>query len=73
MGLPEPTDNLDGYENARLTKLAESLKDKKYMLIHGTLDDNVHYQQGMLWARTLERHDILFKQIVSVNFVITIL
>lgn len=65
MGLPAAADNLGGYENARLTKLAENLRNKKYMLIHGTLDDNVHYQQGMLLARTLERHDILFKQIVS--------
>lgn len=68
MGLPDVSDNLEGYENARLTKLADKLRNKKYMLVHGTLDDNVHYQQGMLLARTLERQDILFKQIVSTNF-----
>lgn len=35
------------------------------MLIHGTLDDNVHYQQGALLAKALEREDIQFEQIVS--------
>lgn len=37
--------------------------NKTYMLVHGTLDDNVHFQQGMLLARALERKDIQFKEI----------
>lgn len=37
--------------------------NKTYMLVHGTLDDNVHFQQGMLLARELERKDIQFKEI----------
>lgn len=63
MGLPETNDI--GYSKSRLSTRAEQLRGKKYLLVHGTLDDNVHYQQAMILAKNLERHDILFKQIVS--------
>lgn len=63
--LPLAEDNLEGYIRSRLSTLYEGFRNKKYFLIHGTLDDNVHYQQAMVLARTLEQHDILFKQQVS--------
>lgn len=63
MGLP--TTNEGGYANSRLSTRAQKLRGKKYLLVHGTLDDNVHYQQAMILAKNLERYDILFKQIVS--------
>lgn len=63
MSLPETNDI--GYSKSRLSTRAEQLRGKKYLLVHGTLDDNVHYQQAMILAKNLERHDILFKQIVS--------
>ncbi|CAD7080974.1 unnamed protein product [Hermetia illucens] len=58
-----PTANPQGYENSRLTKIATNLNGKQYMLVHGTLDDNVHYQQAMVLAKVLEQNDIMFKQI----------
>ncbi|KRG06654.1 venom dipeptidyl peptidase 4 isoform X2 [Drosophila mojavensis] len=61
MGLPET--NEIGYANSRLSTRAQKLRGKKYLLVHGTSDDNVHYQQAMILAKNLERHDILFKQI----------
>ncbi|XP_023171383.2 venom dipeptidyl peptidase 4 isoform X2 [Drosophila hydei] len=61
MGLPET--NEVGYANSRLSTRAQKLRGKKYLLVHGTSDDNVHYQQAMILAKNLERHDILFKQI----------
>ncbi|XP_065361054.1 venom dipeptidyl peptidase 4 isoform X2 [Calliphora vicina] len=61
MGLPSI--NELGYSASRLSTKATQLRGKKFLLIHGTLDDNVHYQQAMILAKNLERHDILFKQI----------
>lgn len=67
MGLPTSEDNLKAYEDAQLLKRYDGLRDKEYFLIHGTHDDNVHYQQSMLWSKELERHDILFRQQVSLD------
>lgn len=61
MGLPK--DNSPGYEQSRLTALYDKFRNRKYMLVHGTFDDNVHFQQAMQLSRTLETHDIMFKQV----------
>ncbi|OAD59163.1 Venom dipeptidyl peptidase 4 [Eufriesea mexicana] len=60
MGLP--TDNVHGYERSQLLNKVDNIKTKMYYLIHGTLDDNVHYQQSLLLAKVLEQKDILFRQ-----------
>lgn len=62
MGLPTKTDNIQGYEQAQLLNKVENIKNKMYYLIHGTLDDNVHYQQSLMLAKVLEQKDILFRQ-----------
>ena len=38
MGSPSPQDNYIGYERADLMKKVDSLKSKKFFLIHGTAD-----------------------------------
>ncbi|XP_063699180.1 venom dipeptidyl peptidase 4-like [Culicoides brevitarsis] len=60
MGTPE--ENPVGYEKGDLTQRAKDMKGHEYLLIHGNADDNVHYQQAMVWARALELEDVLFEQ-----------
>ncbi|XP_076290465.1 venom dipeptidyl peptidase 4 [Lasioglossum baleicum] len=62
MGLPTPDDNLGGYNRTDVTRRVEGIRGKKFMLIHGTGDDNVHYQQAMALNKALVDKDIMFRQ-----------
>ena len=57
-----PADNPAGYNSSTPLWRVRNLKNKKYFLIHGTHDDNVHYQHSMLLTRALEEKDIQFVQ-----------
>jgi len=62
MGLPTPEDNEKAYVDSDISRSAENFRNKKFYLIHGTADDNVHYQQSMMLAKSLEAADVLFRQ-----------
>uniref|UniRef100_A0A1B6HM76 Venom dipeptidyl peptidase 4 n=1 Tax=Homalodisca liturata TaxID=320908 RepID=A0A1B6HM76_9HEMI len=55
-------ENLNGYMQASLLNRSSKLKNKEFFLIHGTKDDNVHYQNSMQLAKLLARNDIPFRQ-----------
>lgn len=53
MSLPTPEDNLDHYKNSTVMSRAENFKQVEYLLIHGTADDNVHFQQSAQISKAL--------------------
>lgn len=62
MGLPTAEDNLKSYQDGDVCKYPENFRGKQFYLIHGTADDNVHYQQSLMLAKSLEGADVLFRQ-----------
>ncbi|XP_017855027.1 inactive dipeptidyl peptidase 10 isoform X1 [Drosophila busckii] len=62
LSFPNVTDNYKGYEESDLTKFVDNLRERQYLLVHGTADDNVHVQQSMVLARALTNKGVLYKQ-----------
>uniref|UniRef100_A0A8C5R4I7 Fibroblast activation protein alpha n=1 Tax=Leptobrachium leishanense TaxID=445787 RepID=A0A8C5R4I7_9ANUR len=53
MGLPTKSDNLENYKNSTVMARAQNFKEVDYLLIHGTADDNVHFQQAAQISKAL--------------------
>lgn len=62
MGLP--TDNMAAYNKSDLTRLVEGIRGKDFLLIHGTGDDNVHFQNSMALGKALAMKDVPYREVV---------
>jgi dipeptidyl-peptidase-4 len=61
-----PKENVGGYEDNSPIKYAKNLKGK-YLLIHGTADDNVHYQNALEMMNAFIQANIQFDQFTYPN------
>ncbi|XP_050675466.1 venom dipeptidyl peptidase 4-like isoform X1 [Leptidea sinapis] len=57
-----PQENLEGYQRADLMSKANKMRGRKFLIVHGTGDDNVHFQHSIQFAKELQRADIDFEQ-----------
>lgn len=56
-----PADNPDGYKNSSVVGRAKNFKDVDFLLIHGTADDNVHFQQAAQISKALVDEQVEFE------------
>ncbi|XP_054710393.1 inactive dipeptidyl peptidase 10-like [Uloborus diversus] len=61
MQSPKPEDNYIGYEKSDVSIKAEHIRGKKFLLIHGTADDDVHLQHSMMLIKALTNAGVLFR------------
>ena len=61
-----PSENMAGYEDNSPIKYAKELKGN-YLIVHGTADDNVHYQNALEFINTLVQSNIQFDQFTYPN------
>ncbi|XP_059144564.1 dipeptidyl peptidase 4-like isoform X2 [Physella acuta] len=59
MGLPK--DNTVGYTNANISNKVDNFKKSNFMLVHGTADDNVHFQHSVQLIKALTEADVYFR------------
>lgn len=48
-----PQQNPEGYDNNAPEKMVDGFKDGSFLLIHGTADDNVHFQNAVMLTEAL--------------------
>ncbi|XP_059199018.1 dipeptidyl peptidase 4 [Centropristis striata] len=56
-----PTENSDAYKNSSVTSRARNFKSVDFLLVHGTADDNVHFQQAAQISKALVDEQVDFE------------
>ncbi|XP_041976772.1 venom dipeptidyl peptidase 4-like [Aricia agestis] len=57
-----PANNPAGYARGDVIPQAGKLRGRRYLIVHGTGDDNVHFQHSLQLAKQLQLEDIEFEQ-----------
>ncbi|MBR9861703.1 prolyl oligopeptidase family serine peptidase [bacterium] len=57
--MQRPQDNAEGYDNNSPINFVKDIKGK-YLIVHGTGDDNVHFQNSVMMVDELIKHNIPF-------------
>ncbi|KAJ8385461.1 hypothetical protein AAFF_G00189130 [Aldrovandia affinis] len=57
----QPHDNPAFYQNSTVTGRAMNFKSVEYLLVHGTADDNVHFQQAAQISKALVEAEVDFE------------
>lgn len=61
LALATPDDDELGYNNTDVMHKAPNFNGKKFMISHGTADDNVHFMHTVHLASALAESDVLFR------------
>lgn len=56
-----PSQNSEGYDNTTVTARARNFHSVQYLLVHGTADDNVHFQQAAKISEALVEEQVDFE------------
>ncbi|XP_052772583.1 prolyl endopeptidase FAP-like isoform X4 [Mya arenaria] len=64
MGLPTEEDNLEGYNSANISRYASNFRRSRFLIAHGTGDDNVHFQHSAQLMKALTDKDVYFKTLI---------
>ncbi|KAK9537562.1 hypothetical protein VZT92_005167 [Zoarces viviparus] len=57
----DPAENSDAYKNSTVTARAMNFRTVDYLLVHGTADDNVHFQQAAQISKALVDKQVDFE------------
>ncbi|TGE15661.1 S9 family peptidase [Hymenobacter elongatus] len=64
--LKTPQENPGGYDDNSPVQFAQQMKGK-YLLVHGTGDDNVHFQNSIAWVDALVKADKSYQSLYYPN------
>ncbi|KAJ8003478.1 hypothetical protein DPEC_G00148730 [Dallia pectoralis] len=58
--MKQPSENPEFYNNSTVTARAKNFRSVQYLLVHGTADDNVHFQQAAQISKALVEEQVDF-------------